>query len=48
MPFYVLESFPVNCVNANDPRAQVQLDELVTRLCFGEMVEFLQAEIFVL
>ena len=47
MPFYVLESFPVNCVNANGPRAQVQHDELVMRLCFGEMVEFLKAEVFV-
>ena len=46
MPFYVLESFPINC-NANGPRAQVQRDELVTRLSFGETVEFLQAEVFV-
>ena len=34
--------------NANGPRAQVQGDELVTRLGFGEIVEFLQAEVFVL
>ena len=34
--------------NANGPRAQVQHDELVTRLSFGETVEFLQAEVFVL
>ena len=34
--------------NANGPRAQVQHDELVTRLSFGEMVEFLQAEVFAL
>ena len=33
--------------NANGPRAQVQRDELVTRLSFGETVEFLQAEVFV-
>ena len=46
MPFYVLESFPINCVNANGRPAQVQHDELVARLCFGEMVEFLQAEVF--
>ena len=46
MPFYVLESFPINCVNS--PLAQAQRDELVARLSFGEMVEFLQAEVFVL
>ena len=34
--------------NANDPRAQVQQEELVTRLSFGETVEFLQAEVFIL
>ena len=34
--------------NANGPRAQVQRDELVTRLSFGETVEFLEAEVFVL
>ena len=34
--------------NANGPRAQVQRDELVTRLSFGETVEFLQVEVFVL
>ena len=34
--------------NVNGPRAQVQGNELVTRLSFGEMVEFLQAEVFVL
>ena len=34
--------------NANGPRAQVQRDELVTRLSFGETMEFLQAEVFVL
>ena len=33
---------------ANGPLAQVQRDELVTRLSFGETVEFLQAEVFVL
>ena len=32
--------------NANGPPAQVQREELVTRLSFGEMVEFLQAEVF--
>ena len=42
------ESLPINCVNANGPCAQVQREDLVTRLCFGEMVEFLQAEVFVL
>ena len=47
MPFYVFESFPIDYVNASGPRAQVQHDELVTRLCFGEMVEVLQAEVFV-
>ena len=30
------------------PPAQVQHDELGTRLSFGEMVEFLQAVVFVL
>ena len=34
--------------NVNGPRAQAQRDELVTRLSSGEMVEFLQAEEFVL
>ena len=34
--------------NVNGPRAQAQRDELVTRLSFGETVEFLQAEEFVL
>ena len=34
--------------NVDGPRAQVQRDELVTRLCFGETVEFLQVEEFVL
>ena len=34
--------------NASGPHAQVQRDELVTRLSFGETVEFLQAEVFVL
>ena len=34
--------------NANGLRAQVQCDELVTRLSFLETVEFLQAEVFVL
>ena len=34
--------------NVNGPRAQAQRDELVTRLSFGEMVEFLQVEEFVL
>ena len=33
--------------NVNGPRAQAQRDELVTRLSFGETVEFLQAEEFV-
>ena len=33
--------------NANGPRAQVQRDELVARLSFGETAEFLQAEVFV-
>ena len=47
MPFYVLESFPIN-YNINGPHAQVQRDELVKRLSFGETVEFLQAEVFVL
>ena len=49
MLFYALESFPINCLmSINGPRAQAQRDELVTRLSFGEMVEFLQAEEFVL
>ena len=48
MPFYVSESFLVNCVMPNGPPAQVQRDELVTLLSFGETVEFLQAEVFVL
>ena len=48
MLFYALESFPINCFNVNGPRAQVQGYELVTRLSFGETVEFLQAEEFVL
>ena len=34
--------------DANGPRAQVQRDELVTQLSFGEKVEFLQAEVFAL
>ena len=34
--------------NANGPPAQVQRDDLVTRLSFGETVEFLQPEVFVL
>ena len=34
--------------NVNGPRAQVQHDELVKRLSFGETVEFLRAEVFVL
>ena len=34
--------------NINGSRAQVQRDELVKRLSFGETVEFLQAEVFVL
>ena len=34
--------------NVNGHRAQVQCDELVTRLSFGETVELLQAEVFVL
>ena len=34
--------------NVNGLRAQVQRDELVTRLSFGETVEFLQAKVFVL
>ena len=34
--------------NINGPRAQVQRDELVKRLSFGETVQFLQAEVFVL
>ena len=34
--------------NANGPLTQVQRDELVTRLSFGEKVEFLHAEVFVL
>ena len=34
--------------NVNGPRAQAQRDELVTRLSFGETVEFLKAEEFVL
>ena len=34
--------------NINGPRAQVQCDELVKRLSFGETVELLQAEVFVL
>ena len=48
MPFYVLEAFPTNCVMPMVPPAQVLLDELVMRLNFGETVEFLQAEVFVL
>ena len=35
-------------LSANGPRAQVQRDELVTRLRFGETVEFLQTEVFAL
>ena len=38
MSFYVSKSFP----------AQVDRSELVTQLSFGEMVEFLQAAVFVL
>ena len=34
--------------NVSGPGAQVQHDELVTRLSFAETVEFLQAEVFVL
>ena len=34
--------------NTNGPPAQVQRDELVARLSFGETVEFLQPEVFVL
>ena len=34
--------------NANGPHAQVQRDELVTRLSFGETVQFLQVETLVL
>ena len=34
--------------NANGPRAQVQRDELVTRVSFGETVEFLPADVLVL
>ena len=34
--------------NANGPPAQVQHDELVTRLSFRETMEFLQTEVFVL
>ena len=34
--------------NVNGPPAQVQHDELMTRLSFGETVEFLHAEIFIL
>ena len=32
----------------NGPSAQAQCDELVTRLSFGETVEYLQAEVCVL
>ena len=48
MPFYVLESFPINCVMSMVIVLKFQRDELVTRLSFGETVEFLQAEVFVL
>ena len=34
--------------NANGLPSQVQREELVTQLSFGETVEFLQAEVFVL
>ena len=34
--------------NINGPRAQVQRYELVKRLSFGETLELLQAEVFVL
>ena len=34
--------------NVNCPRTQVQRDELVRRLSFGETVEFQQAEVLVL
>ena len=34
--------------NVDSPPAQVQRDELVKRLSFGETVEFLQAKVFVL
>ena len=34
--------------NASGPHAQVQRDELVTRLSFGETGQFQQAEVFVL
>ena len=47
MPFYVGVVSDQLC-NTNGPRAQVQRDELVTRLSSGETVEFLQAEVFVL
>ena len=45
---YVLRVVSDQLCNVNGPRAQVQRDELVTRLSFGETVEFLQAEVFVL
>ena len=45
MLFYASESFSINCLMS---RAQAQRDELVTRLSFGETVEFLQAKEFVL
>ena len=49
MPFYVLKSFPINCVMSVVIVLKFSVhDELVTRPSFGETVEFLQAEVFVL
>ena len=49
MLFYALESFSINCLMSMVlVLREAQRDELVTRLGFGEMVEFLQAEEFVL
>ena len=48
MLFYASESFPINCLMSMVLVSQAQRDELVTRLSFGERVEFLQAEEFVL
>ena len=49
MPFYVSESFPINCVMPMVLLLKFSVtDELATRLIFGEIVEFLQAALFVL
>ena len=47
MPIYVLELLPVNCVMLK-VLLHIQHNELATQLSFGEMVEFLQAVVFVL